>query len=301
MNPLQDAFISYGRADSKHFAKALNDRLVEQGYAVWFDFEDIPLGVDYQKQIDDAIEKSDNFIFIIAPHSVNSPYCALELELALKYRKRIIPLLHVETVSRETWQQRYPSGTEAQWREFQAQGKHSSFPNMHAAIGKINWVFFREGQDDFEASFQGLIELLERQKGYVRQHTVLLTQALDWERHQKQSRYLLTGEERLQAETWLTQQFHEEQAPCVPTDLHCEFITESTKNAHNLMTEVFLCHAEADRAIAEIVRKSLMRSGITTWTHHSDIEFGTNFHAAMAKGMEEADNVVFLISPRSVL
>ncbi|NEP76197.1 toll/interleukin-1 receptor domain-containing protein, partial [Okeania sp. SIO2G5] len=80
MNPLQDIFISYGRADSKHFAQTLNDRLVALGYTVWFDFEDIPLGVDYQKQIDDGIEKADNFLFLISPHSVNSPYCGLEVE-----------------------------------------------------------------------------------------------------------------------------------------------------------------------------------------------------------------------------
>ena len=95
MNTFQDAFISYGRADSKQFAKNLNDRLVSLGHAIWFDFEDIPLGVDYQKQIDDAIAKSDNIIFVIAPHSVNSPYCKLEIDLAVHYRKRVIPILHV--------------------------------------------------------------------------------------------------------------------------------------------------------------------------------------------------------------
>ena len=46
MTGLQDAFISYGRADSKQFAQNLNDRLVAQGLTIWFDFEDIPYGVD---------------------------------------------------------------------------------------------------------------------------------------------------------------------------------------------------------------------------------------------------------------
>ncbi|NER01021.1 MAG: toll/interleukin-1 receptor domain-containing protein [Cyanothece sp. SIO2G6] len=103
MNPLQDVFISYGRADSTHFAKMLNDRLVELGYTVWFDGDDIPFGVDYQKQIDDGIEKADNFIFVIAPHSTNSKYCGLEIDLALKHNKRIFPLLHVETGVLTKW------------------------------------------------------------------------------------------------------------------------------------------------------------------------------------------------------
>ncbi len=99
MNDFQGAFISYGRADSKGFATKLYNRLREQKLEVWFDQNDIPLGVDFQKQIDDGIEKSDNFLFIIAPHSINSPYCGKEIELALKRSKRIIPLLHVEQIT----------------------------------------------------------------------------------------------------------------------------------------------------------------------------------------------------------
>ncbi len=111
MNPLQDAFISYGRADSRQFAQELSKRLKRLGYTVWFDCNDIPLGIDYQKQIDDGIEKADDCLFLISPHSVNSAYCGLEVELALKHNKRIIPLLHVEEISYETWQQRNPDGT----------------------------------------------------------------------------------------------------------------------------------------------------------------------------------------------
>ncbi|MEQ9482877.1 MAG: toll/interleukin-1 receptor domain-containing protein [Coleofasciculus sp. F4-SAH-05] len=100
MNSFQDAFISYGRADSKAFATKLYQRLIEAEFKIWFDQNDIPLGVDFQNQIDDGLEKSDNFLFIIAPHSVNSPYCGKEIELAIKRNKRIIPLLHVEQISR---------------------------------------------------------------------------------------------------------------------------------------------------------------------------------------------------------
>jgi hypothetical protein len=74
INSFQDAFISYGRADSKAFATKLYDRLLKEGRKVWFDQNDIPLGVDYQNQIDDGIEKADNFLFLIAP-----PLCQLAL------------------------------------------------------------------------------------------------------------------------------------------------------------------------------------------------------------------------------
>jgi hypothetical protein len=297
MGAFQDAFISYGRADSLAFAIKLHQRLLEHGLEIWFDKNDIPYGVDYQNQIDDGIEKADNFLFIIAPHSVNSPYCLKEIELAIRRNKRIIPLLHVEQISQETWQQRNPGKDLSVWQEYQAKGLHSSFPNMHPLIGKINWVYFREGADDFEQSLTNLLGIIERDREYVRNHTQLLAKALDWEQQQRRSSYLLIGETRRQAEEWLSIRFKTEQPPCLPTDLHCEFISESRKNADNLMTQVFLSHAETDNAISERIRYSLMREGFTVWTNKIDIQTGGDFQTAINRGIEEADNLVYLISP----
>ncbi|NEP57106.1 MAG: TIR domain-containing protein [Symploca sp. SIO2G7] len=300
MQNLFDAFISYGRADSLAFGKKLYARLLEAGFKIWFDQNDIPLGVDFQNQIDDGIEKAHNFLFIIAPHAVNSLYCLKEIELAIKRNKRIIPLLHVEQISRETWQQRKPKGTDEEWEAYTAQGRHSSFPNMHPTIGKINWVYFREGIDDFEKSLAGLIELLKRQADYVEQHTQLLGKALKWERNQKQTSYLLVGEEKQEAKAWLKIRFKDEQPPCVPTDLHCEFITESIKNGNNLMTQVFLSYSNQDRAKMEKIRNSLRREGITVWTNTTDIQTGEAFEEAIKLGIEQTDNLVYLLSPDSI-
>ncbi|MEO0735848.1 MAG: TIR domain-containing protein [Cyanobacteria bacterium J06649_12] len=301
MNSLQDIFISYGRTDSKQFVKRLNDRLVAQGYTVWFDFDAIPQGVDYQKQINDGIEKADNFVFVISPHATKSPYCRKEIERAVALNKRLVPIMHVEEISQELWQTRHPDGTDEDWAAYQASGEHSCFTHMHSEISKINWnqVNFAD-ESNFESAFQALVELCEQERTYVHQHTVLLTKALDWDRNQQQTRYLLVGEERQQAEEWLQKRFQDKQAPCTPTDLHCEFIIASIKNANNLMTQVFLCHAEEDQTLAEQIRRGLMRDGITAWTHRSDIEFGSDFQTAMARGIEEADNVVFLLSAHSL-
>ncbi|HAJ58483.1 MAG TPA: type IV secretion protein Rhs [Cyanobacteria bacterium UBA8543] len=300
MNQFCNAFISYGRADSKAFAIKLHARLLEQGLKIWFDQNDIPLGVDFQNQIDDGIEKAHNFLFLIAPHSVNSPYCGKEIELALKRKKRIIPLLHVEQITQETWQQRNPKGTPEEWEAYKQKGLHSSFPNMHPAIGKINWVYFREGIDDFETSFTGLINLLCSHADYVEHHTQFLVKALEWERHQKQRSWLLIADEKQQAEAWLNRRFKNEQPPCVPSDLHCEYITESIKNANNLMTQVIISYANEDRATMEKIRNSLRQESITVWTNTTDIQTGEVLEEAIKRGIEQADNVVYLLSPDSV-
>ncbi|NES19215.1 MAG: TIR domain-containing protein [Symploca sp. SIO3E6] len=300
MQYLFDAFISYGRADSLAFGKKLYTRLLEAGFKIWFDQNDIPLGVDFQNQIDDGIEKSHNFLFVIAPHAINSPYCLKEIELAIKRNKRIIPLLHVEQISRETWQQRKPKGTDEEWEAYKAKGRHSSFPNMHPTIGKINWVYFREGIDDFEQSLAGLIALFQRQADYVEQHTRLLEKALRWEKNKKKTSYLLTGEEKQQAQAWLKVRFKDKQPPCIPTDLHCEFITESIKNGDNLMTQVFLSYSNENRATMEKIRNSLRREGITVWTNTTDIQTGEDFEEAINRGIEQTDNLVYLLSPDSL-
>ncbi len=300
MGQFLDAFISYGRADSKAFAIALYEQLTQQGLQIWLDQSDIPLGVDFQNQIDDGIKRSDNFLFIIAPHSINSPYCRKEIELALQCNKRIIPILQVEQITRQTWQQRYPGGTDAEWQQYQAAGLHSSFANMHPAIGKINWLYWRDGIDDPEKALAGLVEVMHRHQEYVRQHTNLLYQAQVWEQYHRQPQHLLIGKERQEAEKWLKTRFETEQAPCIPTDLHCEFISDSSKNAHNWMTHVFLSHAEVDKAFAQKIRLRLMREGFTVWTNHTDIHTGSDFQQAINQGIEAADNVIYLVSPAAV-
>jgi WD40 repeat protein len=269
-----DAFISYGRADSKEFAEKLQKRLNEQGFKVWFDQADIPYGVDYQRQIDDGIEKAHNFLFIIAPHSVKSPYCRKEIELAVKRHKRIIPLLHVKA------------------DEFKEQ--------THPIIRKLNWLWFQEGINDFDKSLADLINIIQKHDEYIKQHTQFLANALEWERNQKQTSCLLIGEEKQQAQAWLKRRFKDEQPPCVPTDLHCEYITESIKNANNLMTQVIISYADEDRATMEKIRNSLRRESITVWTNTTDIQTGEAFEEAIKRGIEQADNVVYLLSPDSV-
>ncbi|MGK7903627.1 MAG: TIR domain-containing protein [Hormoscilla sp.] len=302
MTSMFDAFISYGRADSKAFAKRLQSRLSQQGFNVWFDSKDIPLAVDFQNEIDDGIEKSQNFLFIISPHSVNSDYCRKEIELAVKLNKRIIPLLHVMEISRETWQERNPNDTASEWEAYKAKGSHHTYnnPKMHPIISKLNGLYVREGIDDFEKSLAALIDLLGLHADYIQQHTQLLVKALDWERNQKQTSYLLTGEETQDALNWLKHRFKEEQYPCTPTDLHCEFITESIKNGNNLMTQVLLSYADEDRGTMEKLRNSLRRSGMTVWTNTTDIQTGEVFPEAIKRGIEQADNLVYLLSPDSI-
>jgi len=301
MKNFQDAFISYGRADSKSFANDLNQRLMARGLTIWFDFDDIPLATDFQERIRDGIEKAHNFIYIISPSSVYSPYCDKELEIALACGKRIIPIMHVEEITRDTWAKRNPNNLlDADWQAFQATGQYRSLNKLNTHVQKLNWIFFREGIDSFEQSFEGLSKIFHDQhRDYIHCHTQFLNQALDWERNHRQTKHLLIGNERQQAEAWLKTNFVGQDPPCQPNTLQCEFITESIKNANNLMTQVFLCHADLDQGIGESIRQFLMRQGITVWNYRTDIQSSRDYNEAILQGIEAADNLVFLLSPHS--
>lgn len=284
---MKDVFISYGRKESKLFATQLHDKLVADGLSVWFDQNDIPLAVDFQHQIDAGIEEAQNFIFIIAPHSIRSAYCRKEIELAVKFGKRIIPILHVE-----------PNGEAiAQY--------------MHPVIQKLNWIPFKQKiteeapenwpwQDDPGEAYAGLLHLLQSHEEYVKKHTEILQLARAWERHQRDPRYLLVEEERHEAEEWLKTEFTRTQPPCTPALLQAEFICEAKKNARNLHTDAFISYDEEDYEMRRKVYYALARQGITTWQHQKDVKSGQALEEAARLGVERADNFLFFISRESV-
>ena len=297
MSQLYDIFISYGRADSTSFVMKLYQHLCERDYDVWLDKKNIPLGVDFLEQIKEDIGRANTFIFVITPYSVNSPYCLQEIKIALANKKRIIPLLYLEEIDYQLWKTLNPGKTSDEWQAFQSQGLHSSLSNMHPEICKINWIYFREDLDNFAQSLTHLTNVLNSHADYVKQHTVLLQQALTWQREHKQNRYLLAGKERQQAEKWLQRKFTNTLPPCEPTEIQCEFICESIKNANNLMTQVFLAYSEEERPFVRMIRKALLRQGITVGARQTDIQTGERFQEAIARGIEQTDNVICLLSP----
>jgi len=278
-----DAFISYGRSESKALAIRLKKTLESQNYNVWLDQDDIELGVDFQERIDEGIAQSHNFIFIIAPHAINSQYCKKEIELALHYSKRIIPILHVER----------------------------DLALLHPKIAELNWLYMREKEspdlpleawkqiDDFEKGTEKLTSIIDKGDSFIKDHTQLLNQALEWEKNQRSPLYLPVGKEREKVQKWLLATLKEE-VPCQPSNLHLTYISEARKNGENMMTDVFIAYDKRDQNYRKRINLSLMRHGFTTWVDQSDIKVGDSFEEAIFEGIEQANNFIFLISKYSV-
>ncbi len=88
----KDIFISYGRRESLAFVGRLHQELLLSGHDSWFDKVNIPDGDDYAMRITDGIESAHNFIYVMAPRAMTSPYCLVELEYARILGKRVIPM-----------------------------------------------------------------------------------------------------------------------------------------------------------------------------------------------------------------
>ncbi|MDW7690408.1 TIR domain-containing protein [Flammeovirgaceae bacterium SG7u.111] len=316
-------FISYSRSHSLSFAAKLHQKLQLQGTQVWFDKVNIPSGDDFQERINAGIRDAQNFLFVMSPTSITSPYCLAELEYAAKSGKRIFPLLHIEETETEGY------------TEEQANIRTQVFE----IIGRRDWIYAREKMVELEAlgewkeqhenhwaqhqdkrfletwkcpveaeevdTLESVVEKLlvntKRHRAFVQKHTTLLNQAYDWAQLGKPTSELLVGKERQDAVNWLQKEFRGgELPPSEITQLQADYICASKKNGNNLMTEVFLSYSLKDKAMMETVKDALERKGVTTWLHSFDIDKTKVYEKEITKGIEEADNFLFFISKSSL-
>lgn len=86
-----DIFISYSRKDSA-IVKRYYDYLKAAGLSVWVDETGIETGTEFKKIIVRAIKDSKVFLFFSSAASNASPWTVKEVNVAVSYRKRIIPV-----------------------------------------------------------------------------------------------------------------------------------------------------------------------------------------------------------------
>src|SRR5947207_2965067 len=193
----QEVFISYSRKDTD-FVRRLNEALKSRGREAWVDWEDIRPTEEWMQAIYAAIEGADTFVFVLTPDSVASVVCSREIAHAAANNKRMVPI-----VARDVKVETVPE-----------------------ALAKLNWIFFREG-DDFEKATDTLISALDTDLSWVHGHTRLLTRAIEWNVKGKNNSFILRGEDLRAAEQWLAQAGAQKERQ--PTALQTEYIIASRK------------------------------------------------------------------------
>ena len=84
-------FISYSRKD-RTIAHPIFDQLRYGGVRIWVDELDIPRGVAWRAEIDDAIRNCDKFILLLSPSAVDSKEVIREVKVALDNNKELLPV-----------------------------------------------------------------------------------------------------------------------------------------------------------------------------------------------------------------
>ena len=93
----QKLFFSYSRTDGSPFALRLAVDLKKKGFDVWIDQEDIRAGLDWDTEIEKALESCDCVLFLETEKSVVSNNVLDEVYYALEKNKRVIPLIYVDS------------------------------------------------------------------------------------------------------------------------------------------------------------------------------------------------------------
>ncbi len=194
---MSDVFISYSRRD-KEFVHILHNALEKSDKKTWVDWEDILPTSEWWQEIENAIAGSDTFIFVISPASIASEYCNKEVEYAFNLHKRILPIVRQDV---------------------------TDITQVQAALSRHQWIFFRES-DDFEISFQRLLEAIALDLEHIHVHTKLLVRAIEWNEKKGKDGFLLRGEELEEAEKWLKETAVKSHKP---TDLLVAYIQSSRK------------------------------------------------------------------------
>src|SRR5262249_41475117 len=85
-------FISYAHEDES-FVSSLVADLRKAGLQIWLDSLEIPVGLTWQRAVEDAINQSRWFVVVLSPASVQSLNVLAEVDHALDQEKPILPVL----------------------------------------------------------------------------------------------------------------------------------------------------------------------------------------------------------------
>jgi hypothetical protein len=112
-------------ADLK-FAQQLAGDLEEAGARVWLRAKDVPLGSDWQTNLQEGLRRADAMLIILSPEAMRDPLVTSEWEDFLRSGRPIVPLY---------------------WRECEP----------HFKLSRLQYVDFRKGVIEYARAFNHLL------------------------------------------------------------------------------------------------------------------------------------------------
>lgn len=188
-------FVSYSRADEAFADELVAGMEFDGGFDVTIDRHSIVEGEDWKKRLGALIAEAHSIVFVLSPASASSNVCKWEVEEAQRLCKRILPAL---------WK---PTG---------------DIP-VPPGLASLNYVRF-DGDRSFMEGLKALVDSLKSNIGWLREHTRLLSRALEWKGAGRPHNRLLSGSDIVAAKSWA--EGRPANAPA-PTELHYAYIRAS--------------------------------------------------------------------------
>ncbi|GIK65148.1 MAG: hypothetical protein BroJett018_29420 [Chloroflexota bacterium] len=277
-------FISYSRQDQA-FVRELMQALSTDGREVWVDWEDIEKGAAWLDRIKTGIENQDTFVFVVSPDSLVSEICNVEIAHAISHNKRIIPLVRRDVIKdRKPLPDIVTAWFGTTWRDLAEQN--------WAKLNSINFLFCR-ATDDFATAVADLEQAINTDLDHLKLHTNCIRRALDWQRREKTTGFLIREDELIEAEAWLAKSDAEAKQP-PPTPLHREYIAASRTYENQVIRRVrLLRRATAGFLIAGIVLLLIaVFAGITATNANRDADRAADRQNTAELRVVEAQNTL---------
>jgi WD40 repeat protein len=205
-----DVFISYSRKD-RDFAEKLYTFLQDDHLNSWIDWENIPVAVDWWQEIEEGIETSHTFVFIVSPSSVVSPYCQAEIAHAIRHGKRLIPV-QWRSVPKELWREtfskdepvylrkKYPIGRK-QRNIARNSNKLVTLRDISDNLKRYQW-YYVQPENNLD-TLRTLLRAIRNVPEHIKAHTRLLLRAIEWEASGYKEDFLLRKSDLKAAKQWL--------------------------------------------------------------------------------------------------
>jgi hypothetical protein len=202
---MPDIFISYSRRN-KPFVLELVEALKNRGKDSWLDLvkeplQGIPHGSKWWDEIKYAIENVDNFLFVISPEAIASPYCHAEIAYARNHDKRIVTVLYCAQNDEISTLQAIDAAIEAIPDDTRLPDTVTAEVTHLRTLVRRNWlvlsgiqyVVFSE-DNSFEIALNQLLQALNLDLAWIRMRSQIRQAAQLWEDNAYSDAYLWSQE-----------------------------------------------------------------------------------------------------------
>lgn len=263
LNLFSDVFLCYAAQDVS-WSRQISEALYRKALTVWRRDKDLQGGMSSVKETQIGMVQANTILFLISSFSLKDVKCLQELQFAINYGKRIIPVF-CENIS------------------------PSELPPYLESLQSIEY------NRNFSKIADKLLASLNIDYDYFYKYTIFLSAALKWQEQNKNQGLLLRGFNLKNAELWLEN--GQQRSDYKPLPLHYVFIEASLVNKGQDHAEIFISYSRKDSGFARRLNTTLQSYGKITWFDQENIAEGTDFHKEIYKGIENADNFVFILSP----